>query len=370
MFADDMSWLEDPIEAPILEMPLRTQQLALCIYAHHLWNDGSIFAKRITGGTIKKYVQDAAELLIKSSKDYKGDPRKDNQLGRAMGHHLSKLYSHIDKFENAPQRREAFTIPMLDEAIQRGKSAPWRDHMDEAMANWCVINLRCGNRKSEWAQPEEKNGNPDRPHLNRKKETYAFCLIDVKVKTRDGRELEGADMLSVPVSQILEVWIRYRMQKNGENGEWRMYASYPDCPDKCFCNNMYQIVQRFVRLRGADDVHTPLALYKSSRFGDVKLITPKVIMTCMRNIAAKVHKMHPKKDKAKLRRWSSHSFRVGACVLLHERGYSQTQIKWMLRWKSDTFMMYLRNALSLAKKSADLLIEKPPMPDLLAPMET
>eukprot|EP00957_Ditylum_brightwellii_P060849 4619704-Ditylum_brightwellii.AAC.1 len=39
---------------------------------------------------------------------------------------------------------------------------------------------------------------------------------------------------------------------------------------------------------------------------------------------------------------SSHSIRVGACVLLHSSGKDDDFIKLRLRWKSDTFRLYLR----------------------------
>eukprot|EP00957_Ditylum_brightwellii_P200101 15253970-Ditylum_brightwellii.AAC.1 len=44
----------------------------------------------------------------------------------------------------------------------------------------------------------------------------------------------------------------------------------------------------------------------------------------------------------------SHSIRVGACVLLHISGKDGDFIQLRLRWKSDTFRLYLRNTTLLA----------------------
>jgi hypothetical protein len=63
----------------------------------------------------------------------------------------------------------------------------------------------------------------------------------------------------------------------------------------------------------------------------------------MRTIASVVYNLDPKIHKKELQLWSSHSYRVGACVLLHGMGYQAHQIKFLLRWKSDAFMDYLRN---------------------------
>ena len=45
---------------------------------------------------------------------------------------------------------------------------------------------------------------------------------------------------------------------------------------------------------------------------------------------------------------SSHSIRVGTCVLLHSSGEDGDFIKLRLRWKSDTFRLYLKNTTLLA----------------------
>eukprot|EP00957_Ditylum_brightwellii_P071802 5457802-Ditylum_brightwellii.AAC.2 len=49
-----------------------------------------------------------------------------------------------------------------------------------------------------------------------------------------------------------------------------------------------------------------------------------------------------------IKRFSSHSIRVGACVMLHSSGKDGEVIKLKLRWKSDTFRLYVRNATLLA----------------------
>jgi hypothetical protein len=47
--------------------------------------------------------------------------------------------------------------------------------------------------------------------------------------------------------------------------------------------------------------------------------------------------------RKKLQGWSSHSIRVGACVILCACGLTPIHIQFMLRWKSMAFMVYLQN---------------------------
>ena len=67
--------------------------------------------------------------------------------------------------------------------------------------------------------------------------------------------------------------------------------------------------------------------------------------------ASRVYKLTP--QQAQL--YSAHSIKVGACVLLHEHGFNGSFIKVRLRWKSDTFLLYLRNTDRLTAQHAAAL---------------
>jgi hypothetical protein len=71
--------------------------------------------------------------------------------------------------------------------------------------------------------------------------------------------------------------------------------------------------------------------------------------------AAHVYKLDPVKDCEHLRKWSSHSLRVWACVILHGMGFTDSQIKLLLRWRSDAFFDCLRNITGLAFKQCRAL---------------
>ena len=60
----------------------------------------------------------------------------------------------------------------------------------------------------------------------------------------------------------------------------------------------------------------------------------------MKSIAKSVYSITNKND---LKRFTAHSLRVGACVALHMAGAKTLDIKNRLRWKSDSFLTYLRD---------------------------
>ena len=170
--------------------------------------------------------------------------------------------------------------------------------------------------------------------------------------TSDGRRLRGAAALSVPMELCKACFLTWRTQKNGDHGQTKMWTRPLTLGGRSLVEPMYRILQRFVALRGPNDITTPLALYQTDAVKNprVLLITDSKVVTAMRWLAQQVYKLDPVKNKAELQRWSCHSFRVGACVLLHTQGFTGEQIKFLLRWNSDAFMTYLRNSVVLSDK--------------------
>ena len=68
-----------------------------------------------------------------------------------------------------------------------------------------------------------------------------------------------------------------------------------------------------------------------------------------------VKSIHPKMSKAKLSRYSAHSLRVWACVLLDKAGMSPEFIVACLCWMGNSFRMYLRNTGIIQDKHRDIL---------------
>ena len=55
-----------------------------------------------------------------------------------------------------------------------------------------------------------------------------------------------------------------------------------------------------------------------------------------------------KTGKDEIKKWTSHSLRVGACVLMHLANATTLDIQFRLRWKSDCFKIYLRDLQGIA----------------------
>ena len=72
-------------------------------------------------------------------------------------------------------------------------------------------------------------------------------------------------------------------------------------------------------------------------------------------LRAAVRTIQPDTSKEDLKRYSTHSLRVWACVLLDEAGKSPEYIKKRLRWLGDSFRMYLRDTSVIQHQHVDAL---------------
>ena len=75
-------------------------------------------------------------------------------------------------------------------------------------------------------------------------------------------------------------------------------------------------------------------------------LSDRDIQTILQMSAKEVYGIAKKEE---LKKWTTHSIRVGAAVKLHEAGKDGSYIKLRLRWRSDTFMVYLRNTRKIAQ---------------------
>ena len=352
--------------------PIRGQ-LQLAMYAIHLSTGHSIYCKQIKAKTIESYVKDVASFLaLFSGRDF----RKDNPTDKHMGSILASVYKDLHAFESLPNRREPYTLQMhtlaTTEAAIARRSHPWG--LVVTLTDGFASGINAGFRLSEWAQPAG-NRDPSQPLLAYKPKpdvcpTKAIVPNDIVGHTTDLRRLVGLAIVTVAFAEFTKMLLEFRYQKNGQNGEIRLFThgDDPDSPHSMM-GALYRSLQRFAALRqldsSLDPASTPLFLYWDERISRVCLVTSTEIETFMRSLASKCYALDPVTDKAALQRWSSHSLRVGACVLLHAMGFPPQDIKWLLRWLSDAFLTYLRNTAILATKHSQALDQAAAMPNLV-----
>ena len=113
----------------------------------------------------------------------------------------------------------------------------------------------------------------------------------------------------------------------------------------------------------------PVAVYSHASTPSRRQVMGKCVTTFLRSVVQHVYKLPSNSPQLKL--WSPHSIRVTAATLLHRARFSDSFIKNRLRWKSDSFLMYLRNTFYTADQHSNALNLDIPSPSLseLCPLE-
>ena len=343
-----MGWHKTDDDYFMTKVSPRRAQLQLAAFAIHLSMGNNVYMKRIRLSTIKAYVNAVSDVVRTQRKDRR-DVRFDGQGDTTFGRSLNSIYKEIKRYEDVPNRREPFTPKMLANYIQYASTYSTFS-LERALADWFIIGTFAGLRCGEYAQTKTNLRDPHKPAKNCRGGTRAFCINDVRFRLKTGKYVTGAAITSVNPSLIASMWLKFRTQKNGQNGVERLFEPVQG-KDKSFCpiRAVYRIIQRFCALCHPLHTTTPLSVYKAKN-GVVQLITSDNITKQMRQCACRTYNLTQGKDDAHINRWSAHSLRVGACVFLHSQGFSPLDIKWLLRWESDAYFVYLRNFSGLAKK--------------------
>jgi hypothetical protein len=115
--------------------------------------------------------------------------------------------------------------------------------------------------------------------------------------------------------------ITFRIQKNRKNGQKITFAADDKHPHICPVRSAYCIFLRAKRLGQSDD--QPMGVYLNQQ-GIVKYLTANKISELLQSIAKYCH---PDLTRDEISRFSSHSGRVWAVVLLDEAGMNSDFIK-------------------------------------------
>lgn len=248
-----MKWFDDPY---CLTMPMRRFQIQMALYAQHLATGSNLMCLSIKLNTIKLYVRQCVSFFWLFNR-WDTNPLMDPGTTTYF-RELKGLYDELQRWESIPDRREPFTVEML--AAMHDGTMGHHDPLSlfACCRDWFGSGMYTGYRRTEFCQ----DYNRTRAILDIFGNTKAFCLRDVTWQLADGTRLEGAQCLDHPCSDIRRGWLRWCTQKNGDNGDKRMFTQ-PEAATYNWIKFLYSIVRRFVVLRGPTDFTTPLSVYRN-----------------------------------------------------------------------------------------------------------
>ena len=323
--------------------PPRDRNYFLACYAVSLAQGESLRSQIIRGSTITLYLKAARELLdtrtgcsyecdedplkviLKALTDYDDMAKRKNMICDDMMHWLHKFSTRFDK-----------------------------DSATAAIIDWIKLGRYGGFRKEEWCQSSQSkfaviHDWPGKP-------TKAFTWGDLTFFDRHKRRLSHHELTE---TNVFYVRIRWRKQKNKDNGQEITYALDRDLPDFCPVLAALRIAQRAIRLRIPR--HQPIGQGRHDKTRKRIFLTNALVTSLLRLAAQSVY--HLPAGDPELDKWASHSIRVTAANLLHRERFSDSYIQTRsdsyiqtrLRWKSDSFLKYLRNTFYTAMQHTTTL---------------
>ena len=320
-----------------------TRNAIMACFAATLASGQTILCKSIRADTINKYLSAAAAL----SRPF----HEMNPLINIMGEKsqlVKDIIHETRRWESMPNRREPMTKDMVQYLIKTSASSTLPDGKQSVMTDWLVLGLQAGFRKMEWSQDATLLAQTNTYHRNLDGSSAAFVSSDFEFRGPNGIRMSHKKPLLL--HNIETVHIKWRYQKNLDNGQTIPFAKDTICPDFCCVTAALRVWHRALKLN--IDPTTPLAVFVEPKSSTPQFITNVHVTQLLKEAATAAHNITRKVDLA---RFTAHSIRVGACVLLHSQGATAELIKLRLRWRSDAFMFYLRNITALAEHHRDIL---------------
>ena len=237
---------------------------------------------------------------------------------------------------------------MIDHLYHKQKNLHQNSYLS-ALYDWLVIGMQTGHRKSEWCQDLQNFRHTHKVAMSVKSTPIAFIADDFILSSKPIDSSSHAHDQG-PLPHMNYVTITWRFQKNGQNGQAVSFSHDYKNPHRSVVKAAERILLRAQRLNQPRTM--PLAVYAPSKTTKPSYIFHTQVQSSLRAIAKRIYTLT---DQTHINKYSCHSIRVGACVLLHSSGADTLTIKFRLRWRSDSFMEYLRNTPRLASLHTQII---------------
>ena len=259
----------------------------------------------------------------------------------------STIVYNLEREEEVANQRS----PLTNEIIAELKKMAEESHPDSAQN--VVFEVVCfgtitGPRAAEYGQKTQSKVEIHK-YPSGTEVTKAWLDEDFTFFNKYNRRMRVMDESSL--NDVGHMIVKWRIQKNRQNGQPLKVVADHEHPDLCPVRNAMRLVLRKMRLKHS--LSLPLAIFVNDK-SEIKYITADKVKDVLR---AAARTAHPDWTVEMINKISAHSIRVWACVSLHEAGRDPTFIKKRLRWLGDSYLLYLRDTPKTANQHKESLSE-------------
>ena len=225
---------------------------------------------------------------------------------------------------------------------------PAVNSVEAVVSDWFTFIRITGLRCAEYAQKTQSTFD-EHEYPSGKPVVKAFIPTDWKFYDSSDSLIRIHTLKGDPREFPKKLKVTFRIQKNRQNGQSITLVADDIHPDICLVQAAYRIFLRSKRLGQSDS--EPMGVF-INKFGITRYLTGNKIQDVLRSIARAVH---PDLTEDEIKRFSSHSGRVWALVLLDEAGMSPVFMTSRLRWMGESYKLYLCDTSVLQQKHVDAL---------------
>jgi hypothetical protein len=322
------------------------RNIIMACYTADLASGQNILCISLKSGTILRYLATAAELSLPHNQM---NPCLDIYGKRSK--HINNIINEIKRWENIPNRREPVSKQMIDYIASKGKKLHKKipDNIYLALSDWLILGMQSGFRRKEWAQENSYLIKHKDIQRNVDGSSAAFIMNDFEFRGRNNTRINQKSNYDVNNSHSVN--LTWRFQKNNDNGQIVTYVKDTVNKAYCYVSAAKRIRLRAIKYKVQEDM--PVAIYNDiKKKKKVDYINDINIKEILQEAAKHVYNISKKED---LMKFTSHSIRVMACVILHAQNMSTEDIKFRLRWRSESSRIYLRNITEIAERHKDAI---------------
>ena len=295
--------------------------------------------KSIRPATVRGYAESVDTLFRLRNMPAPADLSDPNNMS-------AMLINNMLREEQIARQRAPLDNDIFAEIRRVADASKSDDSANMLLRDVVTLGRYIGPRLSEYAQKTQKKVEVH---------TYPSGTTVIKAFTAndfvffDAKKHIIEDLTMESIKSVAAVKITWRIQKNRQNGQSITLTADSKSWDLCPVLSAARMVIRARCLIQPDNM--PLAIYKT-RKGESLYLTGGKIAELLRGSVKRIRPDTPVED---IKRYSAHSLRVWACVLLDESGKSPDYIKKRLRWLGDSFRMYLRDTSVIQQQHVDAL---------------
>lgn len=325
------SRLSDPT---LKDVNPKAVNLLFASWAADLFSGQNCNKLAIKSTTVQGYLKAAQKLLIQGGySHHDGLP-----LDKSNNSESEIFIAKVRKFEKLPQRRSMIDDNMLEEFHKR-KLSSQPDSLYDCFFDWLSLGRYTGFRLSEWAQTRKYSYE----RVTNTNDSRAMINSDWLFYDQNGHIIDKTNSNS---SRVFRVDICWRFQKNKQNGEvisfWRDNVEPRFCPVRA----AWRISLRALRL--GIPAQQPIGQFFDHTRRCMAFMNAPECESYMRAVARLTTGITD--DTTINALFGMHSIRVTACNELARLGVTDSFIQRRLRWRSMTFLDYLRNNMFTARR--------------------